>query len=415
MRPHVPSRVSSSHHVPVFDTSTITAALANPYAQSYGMSPHYYQAYMQASHNRPPCVATTAEGYTFSSTYVPRRESFRSQPLPDPSADQAPPSPKSERRIIANPSMHGSWYQPGNFRCQRQGCPFLGSHKSVEIHMMDRHFIFPPGWDKNKDNWDADPSLKGKPIPIQGTSVLLDTPEALDAWIAERRNRFPTTARVQEKKRKMEEAIARGQLTPEDMGLASTKRRKHEHLTDGSASSSRGQRGRSRGVGRGRGTFVRRGEASLVVNDQNSTASRSVSLDGPVQENSVGSDSDSEGQGPPEETSSRSPVHKPPCALAMAHTTERSIPPIKVASRPPLQPRKPPRNSFLSRPTLLQIRVTVSNLSQAIRFLVDNNFLEGVELRPGEAHQQMIEVVGSSDNKAPTSPAEDHHGDSLVA
>jgi hypothetical protein len=42
-----------------------------------------------------------------------------------------------------------------------------------------------------------------------------------------------------------------------------------------------------------------------------------------------------------------------------------------------------------------EIRMTVSNLSQAIRFLVDNEFLQGVELRPGQADETMIQVVGS--------------------
>jgi hypothetical protein len=40
--------------------------------------------------------------------------------------------------------------------------------------------------------------------------------------------------------------------------------------------------------------------------------------------------------------------------------------------------------------------MTVSNLSQAIRFLVDNDFLENVELRPGEASEKMIEVIDES-------------------
>jgi len=155
--------MSSSQRIPVFDTSAMTAALANPYAQMYGMSPHYYQAYMQALYNRPH-PTSTAEGYTLSSTYVPRHESFRipsNHLLPNPSEDRVLPPTTSEKRVITNPLTHGSWYQSGNFRCQRQGCPFLGSHKSVEIHMMDRHFIFPPGWKKTKDDWDADPSLKG--------------------------------------------------------------------------------------------------------------------------------------------------------------------------------------------------------------------------------------------------------------
>jgi hypothetical protein len=39
--------------------------------------------------------------------------------------------------------------------------------------------------------------------------------------------------------------------------------------------------------------------------------------------------------------------------------------------------------------------MTISNLSQAARFLVDNDFLNGVELKPGEGAEQMIEVIGS--------------------
>jgi hypothetical protein len=45
---------------------------------------------------------------------------------------------------------------------------------------------------------------------------------------------------------------------------------------------------------------------------------------------------------------------------------------------------------------LPEIRVTVSNLSQAIRFLVDNDFLRGVEMKAGEADEKLIEVIGDS-------------------
>ena len=44
--------------------------------------------------------------------------------------------------------------------------------------------------------------------------------------------------------------------------------------------------------------------------------------------------------------------------------------------------------------------MTVSNLSQAIHFLVENDFLENVELKPGEANEKRIEVVGEQ----PVSP-----------
>jgi len=42
--------------------------------------------------------------------------------------------------------------------------------------------------------------------------------------------------------------------------------------------------------------------------------------------------------------------------------------------------------------------MTVSNLSQAIHFLVENDFLEGVELKPGESELRQIEVISSNSN-----------------
>lgn len=35
----------------------------------------------------------------------------------------------------------------------------------------------------------------------------------------------------------------------------------------------------------------------------------------------------------------------------------------------------------------------MSNFSQAIRFLVDNDFLKDVELKPGDADSQKIQVI----------------------
>ena len=47
---------------------------------------------------------------------------------------------------------------------------------------------------------------------------------------------------------------------------------------------------------------------------------------------------------------------------------------------------------------LPEIRMTVSNLSQAIHFLVENDFLDNVELKPGQADTKMIEVIEDSEN-----------------
>ncbi|TFY55240.1 hypothetical protein EVG20_g9396, partial [Dentipellis fragilis] len=140
---------------------------------------------------------------------------------------------------------------------------------------------------------------------------------------------------------------------------------------------------------------------------------------------SSASDSDSCDDGPPEAVSSKAPpahlssaeevTTRPEGAPEVGQTAddsknagvEGSAP--KVQSRVetlepkrkplPVQPKRPPRNPFASRPTLLrnlllpEIRMTVANLSQAIHFLVDNDFLEDVELKPGEADEKMIEVI----------------------
>lgn len=144
----------------------VTAALSNPYAHIGYHSSHYAQAYTQYGGNGSPWPATNAEGYTLSSTYVPG--------MPGPSS--AGPSQftrngdnthnrsggHNRSSQLHSTSSQGSWYQFGNSRCTYKNCTFTGSQKALEIHMMDRHLIYPPGWDKKKQkDWDADPSLKG--------------------------------------------------------------------------------------------------------------------------------------------------------------------------------------------------------------------------------------------------------------
>lgn len=42
--------------------------------------------------------------------------------------------------------------------------------------------------------------------------------------------------------------------------------------------------------------------------------------------------------------------------------------------------------------------MTISNFSQALRFLIENDFFDDVELKPGEADAQAIKVVEQGDN-----------------
>ncbi|KAJ7181746.1 nuclear fragile X mental retardation-interacting protein 1-domain-containing protein [Mycena crocata] len=335
-----------------------------PWPQQSYYSSHYAQAYMQQA------MPSTSQGYTLST---------KSPVVPQNAPASAP---------------NGSWYQTGTSRCTYKDCTFRGSAQTVETHMMDRHLIYPPGWEKRKKKpeWDADPSLKGKPIPIQGTTIMLDSPEEVEAWVAERKRRWPSAPRVEEKKRKMEEAVARGQLSLEDSGLAGRKRRRTD---DGSTDRGRGRgSGRARG-GRGRGAETTRG----VDGGWRGRGRGGASLARPPpRSSSSSSDGSDDDDGAPEIVSTKSQPVNLPVAPPPLH------PLAAPARRPhPPQPKQPLRNPFASRPTLLrnlllpEIRITVSNLSQAIRFLVDNDFLQNVELRPGQANEKLIEVLQEED------------------
>ncbi|KAI0639790.1 nuclear fragile X mental retardation-interacting protein 1-domain-containing protein [Trametes polyzona] len=415
----------------------VAAALTNPYGQAYGgqfaygQASHYAQAYAQYYNGAGPSHVT-ADGYTISSTYVPGTQYNNSAPY------QAPTRPPAQK-----PQGHGGgqgqpgWYQPGSCRCTHPGCSFAGSKKALEIHMMDRHLIYPPGWDKRKkkNDWDADPSLKGKPIPIQGTSIKLDTPEAIEQWIAERKKRFPTAQNVDDKQRKMREAIERGQLPFDDPSHRKKRRRTDDGPADrGGSSRGRGQRGRGRGRGRGRaqdGGWEGRRPAEQVEGSATKPASDDANHATPTPTTAMGPDdasedasSDSDSDGAPEVVSSKGPpgalkspeeghmeVEKDQEGAVVAAASDVKADAPQVVKKPrPKQPRRPLYNPFAQRPSLLrnlllpEIRVTVSNLSQAIHFLVDNDFLDNVELKPGQASERMIEVVGEQPAPPPPPP-----------
>ncbi|KAF8807489.1 hypothetical protein BYT27DRAFT_7165184 [Phlegmacium glaucopus] len=370
---------------------------AHDYSVPSYYNSHYLQAYSQASSNAS--VTSSLAG--------------QNSQVPIPNFTSVNNNPASGASKLSFLDSKSSWYQGGNNRCKQQGCAFFGSHKSVEIHMMDRHLIYPPDWGKRnkKPVWDADPSLKGKPIPIQGTNIVLDSPEVLDAWIAERKKRFPTSSRVEEKKRKYEDAVARGQLDITGATLRSNKRQKCDHRLDGHGShqkSNTGKNGRdqTRTTDAGWGGRVR---AAPI------TPSRVVPVS-VIEASHSSSSSEDDTDGKPEVLSSKvqraselpivredkedrekkksSDALAPSQSVAKNNTVGRS----SFAS----QPKNPPRNPFASRPTLLrnlllpEISITVSNLSQAIRFLVDNDFLQNVELSPGQAlDQKSIEVLDS--------------------
>src|SRR6266850_5838681 len=258
-----------------------------------------------------------------------------------------------------------------------------------------------------------------KPIPILGTNVRLDTPEEIEAWIAERKRRWPTAARVAEKKRKLEEAIANGGLHPEYLVLTGNKRfRPHHSPSDvGPMRTRQGRgggafvRGRGRG-GRGASGRNRRHEISEPRGDITSSArsqsqSRSSSLpmamakdtdsrlsvlppsivasshSSPDADSNSRSDNDApeevSAKRPPgieayasssddepdllqsanrqtqlESTIPNSPGSGPVTAAGPPSTLAKAGPINPPRRAPPPQPKKPPRNPFAPRSSLLR-------------------------------------------------------------
>lgn len=243
----------------------------------------------------------------------------------------------------------------------------MSSKEMLETHMMDRHLIYPPGFLKKRvSDWDADPSLRGMPVPIQGTNLTLDNPDNLKAWLEERRKRWPTSARVSEKKRKWKEAFDTGQFTTGDLNV-----REKKNWPVGSRTQ----------------THNKTISEKLHVHFSGLTRTNNGR-----EQNSSGDDQD----------------YDAPEIMCSGSRHQESVPQEHTApvsqNRPyqqglHQQHRKQPGSSFVSKPRLLHklllpdIRMTVSNLSQATKFLVDNDFLYLVEEKPGAAMERKIQTI----------------------
>ena len=170
---------------------TLTTSLTNPYSTSVPY-PHHSPAH----HANP-------QGYAYSSTYNPLAYS------PSPTSYSSlghPFSNTSSASASRNSHPRGAsqthWYTPGNSKCTHSGCTFTGSANSVQIHMMDRHLIYPPRGHnrKRQSDWDADPSLKGY-VLVHTQSIengSLAKLFVLRAWFirAHTGNPFPSWART---------------------------------------------------------------------------------------------------------------------------------------------------------------------------------------------------------------------------
>lgn len=249
--------------------------------------------------------------------------------------------------------------------------------------------------------------------------MRLDTPEEVAAWIAERKRRWPTDTRVAEKKRKLEHALANGELHPDHLALMGGKRFRPRSSDVDVTRTGRGRGGAhfrfggNRGRGRGRGAYGRNrvhersathdGITSSVptLPSSRSPALKDTELSRPLSlpsapsardvdaSSHLGSDDDDcdDDDAAPEVMSAKRPpgivaygsssdgeLEKPHAVNdqpgptitsssrigpdAVSASQHSNLPKSEVANRPrrvpPPQPKKPPRNPFASRPSLLR-------------------------------------------------------------
>ncbi|KAF8761530.1 Nuclear fragile X mental retardation-interacting protein 1 (NUFIP1) [Rhizoctonia solani] len=404
--------------------------LPPPYSYTNGQQSGYHQTQMQphyagAYHYRQQGVAVPQSQITIPSPGVFRNQSMASL-------------------VPLHMRNRG-----GPVKCGHEGCLFTGTQKEVEVHKMDRHLIFPPGWQErskgkrkreegDNDYVDEEAQFRASgSASILGTNVKLDSPEAIAAWLEERKRRWPSAKRVAEKVTLLHiahvdpspligiiqvqhrrEALERGQILTEPS-------RPHQLRAD----SSHGQGGavvvavespalEDEG-GRGRPLAneprpVNADESKRITSATSDTDTSTSTLSSSESDESA-SDDGSESDMDPVKDAVSSKVELPADTGTEAQSSEANettamriceeAPPKKDPSKQQMlrknaaQPPKPAYNPFNQRPNLLRnllmpdIQATVSNLSQAIKFLVANDFLKNVELKPGDAENIPIQPM----------------------
>lgn len=159
----------------------------------------------------------------------------------------------------------------------------------------------------------------------------MNTPEDIEAWIAERKKRFPTANRVADKKTKLEEAIARGQLPFDDNSWFPKRPRleKPNHSANRGRGSGRGRRGRNGPPTTRDGAVTSR---VSITPTQTTPGSSSLQPASPAQPPPV----------PPEDYNSSDSDDAPPEALP-TKTTRNTVP---MSSHPAESPRDPENVEF---------------------------------------------------------------------
>lgn len=134
------------------------AALDNPYNQAKSG----YRDWCASSST----YRTTVDGYALSSTYLSNHELAKNNTLPEPQDQEQHIEYVRPSKRQYNAASRLLWLTPGDRACDYPGCTFKASRKSLELHKMDRHLIYPMDWQEEK-RWDGDISLKGRGFSIK--------------------------------------------------------------------------------------------------------------------------------------------------------------------------------------------------------------------------------------------------------
>jgi len=197
--------------------------------------------------------------------------------------------------------------------------------------------------------------------------VTLNTPEDIDAWIAERKKRFPTANHVADKKAKLQEAIARGQL-PFDDNPRFPKRPRLGEPNHGA------NRGRGSGRGRRRKNGLPGGRYGVVNSAPIQNAQGSSSLQPPSHAQTPASvlpggyDPSDSDDAPPEALSTKTTKNAVPDPLPLpeaSQNSENSQVKLPIGEKPTgprhtaRQPRGPPPIPFgQNAPLLRNVRLS---------------------------------------------------------
>lgn len=170
---------------------------------SGGYPSYGYQSYGYAY----PQQGYGAGGYNYAAA-APQHNAYAYGTVPQNQQQQqqhaAPPPPTVPAKRRAPPPSSSAMPSHKPWRnCSHPGCKYTGSGEDVEIHEGDRHLIFPNGKpvERSEEEERYLKSLNGVAPTIQGTGIKLETEEEIAKWIEERKRKWPTKKRAEEKVR----------------------------------------------------------------------------------------------------------------------------------------------------------------------------------------------------------------------